>query len=42
MVAAQSGVMSNNPPVYDVIPMGEMAIKAWLKKHASAGSNPRR
>jgi len=27
------GFMSNNPPVYDVLPVGEMAIKAWLQKH---------
>lgn len=27
------GFPSNNPPVYDVLPVGEMAVKAWLKKH---------
>jgi arylsulfatase len=27
------GFMSNNPPLYDVIPEGEMAVKAWIKKH---------
>jgi len=27
------GFMSNNPPIYDVIPIGEMAVKAWMKKH---------
>ncbi len=27
------GFPSNNPPVYDVLPVGEMAVKEWLKKH---------
>jgi hypothetical protein len=27
------GLMSNNPPPYDVIPEAEMGIKAWIKKH---------
>jgi len=27
------GFMSNNPPVYDVLPVGEMAVDAWIKKH---------
>lgn len=27
------GFMSNNPPVYDVLPVGEMGIKAWLRQH---------
>jgi len=27
------GFMSNNPPLYDTIPEGEMAVKAWIKKH---------
>ena len=27
------GFMSNNPPIYDVLPVGEMAAKAWIKKH---------
>ncbi|MEM8575894.1 MAG: sulfatase-like hydrolase/transferase [Pseudomonadota bacterium] len=27
------GFASNNPPVYDVLPVGEMAVKEWLKKH---------
>ncbi len=27
------GFMSNNPPIYDMIPIGEMAVKAWIKKH---------
>ncbi len=29
----KEGFMSNNPPVYDLLPVGEMTIKAWLKKH---------
>ena len=27
------GFMSNNPPVYDVLPLGELGVKAWLQKH---------
>ncbi len=27
------GFMSNNPPVYDVLPLGELGLKDWLKKH---------
>ena len=27
------GFLSNNPPLYDVVPEGKMAVKAWLKKH---------
>jgi arylsulfatase len=34
------GFMSNNPPVYDVIPMGEMGLKAWLKKHCFGRFQP--
>jgi hypothetical protein len=30
----------NNPPVYDVIPMGEMGLKAWLKKHGFGRFQP--
>jgi len=26
-------VPANNPPLYDVMPEGQMALKAWLKKH---------
>jgi hypothetical protein len=33
---------SNKPPVYDVIPMSEMGLKARLKKHGLSRSNPRR
>jgi arylsulfatase len=34
------GFLSNNPPLYDVIPEGEMAIKAWLKKHGFGRFQP--
>ncbi|MEZ5827348.1 MAG: sulfatase-like hydrolase/transferase [Hyphomicrobiales bacterium] len=27
------GFMSNNPPVYNIIPEAEMGFKAWLKEH---------
>ena len=27
------GFMSNNPPLYDLVPEAQMAVKAWLKKH---------
>jgi len=32
--------MSNNPPVYDVIPMTEMGLKAWLEKHGFGRFQP--
>jgi hypothetical protein len=32
--------MSNNPPVYDVIQVGEMGIKAWLQKHGFGRFQP--
>jgi arylsulfatase len=34
------GFMSNNPPLYDVMPEGEMALKAWLKKHGFGRITP--
>jgi arylsulfatase len=34
------GFLSNNPSLYDVIPEGEMAIKAWLKKHGFGRFQP--
>jgi arylsulfatase len=27
------GFMSNNPPVYDVVPEAKVGLKAWLKEH---------
>jgi hypothetical protein len=33
--------MSNNPPVYDVLPEAKMGMKAWLKEH-EFGRLPRR
>ena len=34
------GFMSNNPPVYDVLPEAKMAVKAWLKKHGFGRVTP--
>ena len=34
------GFMSNNPPIYDMIPIGEMAIKGWIKKHGFGRFQP--
>jgi arylsulfatase len=34
------GFLSNNPPLYDLVPEGEMAAKAWIKKHGFGRVQP--
>ena len=34
------GFMSNNPPVYDVLPEAKMGMKAWLKEHGFGRLQP--
>jgi hypothetical protein len=34
------GFMSNNPPVYDVMPEVKMGAKEWLKEHGFGRLTP--
>lgn len=34
------GFLSNNPPVYDVVPTVKEGVKAWIKEHGFGRQTP--